>query len=218
MRVLVFDTETTGLPKDRNVPAKNLPNNWPHIVSISWVVLEDDVIVSSNSYIVKPKDWMIPQDSEKIHGISNFKAHARGHDLESVIQKFMMEPYDLMVAHNLEFDENVLVNAIYWDLSRKDFHEFPGAKYCSMKLSRDICKITSKNSTFYKSPKLSELYSFVFGENPNTENLHNSAYDVELLARIIVHCRPLREKLGLVKANLIVNNGHHSKISNILRL
>jgi len=218
MRVLVFDTETTGLPKNRNVPAMNEQNNWPHIVSISWMVLEDDIPVSSRSFIVKPNGWTIPYDSEKIHGISNYKAQSEGYDLEYVIDVFTKEYYDIMVAHNLEFDENVLVNAIYWDLARKEFRGFPIKKYCSMNLTRNLCRIPSLNPQFYKSPKLSELYTYVFGEKPIMENLHSSMYDVELLVRIIQRCGPLREKLGLVKADVLLRNAYHSKVSKILRL
>ena len=42
MKLCIFDTETTGLPKDRNKQAIKEPNNWPHIVSISWVILDVD--------------------------------------------------------------------------------------------------------------------------------------------------------------------------------
>ncbi len=36
---LFFDTETTGLPKDRKVPYYN-SENWPYIVQISIIVLD----------------------------------------------------------------------------------------------------------------------------------------------------------------------------------
>lgn len=41
MKLLIFDTETTGLPKSRKASTEG-PNNWPHIVSISWVILDSD--------------------------------------------------------------------------------------------------------------------------------------------------------------------------------
>jgi len=32
---LIFDTETTGLPKSDNAPIEQL-DNWPHVVQIAW--------------------------------------------------------------------------------------------------------------------------------------------------------------------------------------
>ena len=73
MNIVVFDTETTGLPKSVE-PASKSPNNWPHLVSISWVVLENTLphaILKQRSYIIKPENWTIPEDSIKIHKITN---------------------------------------------------------------------------------------------------------------------------------------------------
>jgi DNA polymerase III epsilon subunit-like protein len=206
MKVIVFDTETTGLPKHRNIYAKSMENNWPHIVSISWMILENDVPVDSRSYIVKPNGWVIPSESSRIHGISHEQAMQEGKDLQFVIDEFICQHYDLLVAHNLEFDENVLVNAIYWDLNRKNFLQFPHPKRCTMTLSQSICKLPSAYTNWYKPPKLSELYKFVFGNDPIMKNLHSSMYDVEILVKIIQHSAELRSKLGLTERCVLKNN------------
>ena len=39
---MFFDTETTGLPKYRD-QAYKAPGNWPHIVSIAWIILNSDL-------------------------------------------------------------------------------------------------------------------------------------------------------------------------------
>jgi DNA polymerase-3 subunit alpha len=206
MRVIVFDTETTGLPKLNNVSAKKMQDNWPHIVSISWMVLENDVPIHARSYIVKPHGWTITAESVMIHGITHEQAVKEGRELQFVIDEFICEAYDLLLAHNLYFDENVLVNAIYWDLGRKNFLEFPERKRCTMRLSSDICKIPSLYHNGYKQPKLSELYKFVFGKDPIMKNLHNSMYDVEVLVKILQHSAELRSKLGFTQQTLITNN------------
>ena len=67
MKIVIFDTETTGLPKSLE-PADKSPNNWPHLVSISWVVIENTfpyAISKQRSYIIKPQNWTIPEDSIK---------------------------------------------------------------------------------------------------------------------------------------------------------
>lgn len=196
MRLLIFDTETTGLPKSRQ-PSSKGPNNWPHIVSISWVILNADTntVEKEQSYIVKPLGWIIPEDSIKIHGITNEKANAQGTDLAKIMGEFLAETYDMLVAHNLEFDFNVLHNAIQWDLELP-FSSLYRKMCCTMELSRDICKIRTTFGS-YKSPKLSELYEYVFKKSPNKESLHTSIYDVLILTEIVQHSDELRSKMNL---------------------
>ena len=215
MRIVVFDTETTGLPKLRGTDAKHVRNNWPHIVSISWMVLENDIVIETHSHIIKPNNWIIPNDSIAIHGITNEIAMKEGEDLGYVMDKFMYQHYDLLIAHNMEFDENVLINAIYWDLGRSNFLQFPHPKRCTMRMSKDICKLPGKYG--YKPPRLSELYKYVFGKDPEMNRLHGSLYDVEVLVKVIQNSPELREKLGLTQRSILINNASQTK-SNILRL
>ena len=39
MKILVFDVETTGLPKKRRAALDDF-DNWPYIVQLSWVVYD----------------------------------------------------------------------------------------------------------------------------------------------------------------------------------
>ena len=219
MRVLIFDTETTGLPKTR-AKAIHGPNVWPHIVSISWLVLESDTneILTQKSYIVKPNGWTIPADSVAIHGITNEIAEERGVPLSDAIGDFMATPRDIVVAHNLDFDENVFVNAMTWDLGIQCFYGFDSPKYCSMVLSADICRLPSKFGRGYKPPKLSELYEHVFRQKPIAAQLHGSMYDAKILADILIACPVLRAKIGLRVALTQNTNAGPKKTSNILYL
>lgn len=196
MKLLIFDTETTGLPKSRK-PSKEGPNNWPHIVSISWVILNSTTnkVEKEVSHIVKPKDWVIPEDSVRIHGITQEKAEKEGESLARVLGEFLAEPYDMIVAHNMEFDYNVLDNAIRWDLDMA-FTEIKKPKICTMELSRDICNLRNLFGK-PKVPKLKELYTHAFGSPPNESELHNSLYDTKVLTKIIQEFKPLRVKMNL---------------------
>jgi DNA polymerase III epsilon subunit-like protein len=200
MKLLIFDTETTGLPKARN-PARDGPNNWPHIVSISWVILNTDTnaIETQESYIVAPTNWNIPAESTAIHGITNEKAIADGVPLSDVMNKFQNETYDGIVAHNMDFDMNVILNAIYWDL-RQQPRVFP-QMFCTMNISRNICKLPGNYGKF-KSPKLKELYFSAFGRMPDESQLHGSMYDVLVLAEVIKHYLPVRQAMGLVASSV----------------
>lgn len=212
MKLLIFDTETTGLPRMK-IPANIEPNNWPHIVSISWVILNVDTnkIEKQKSYIIKPLNWTIPEESIKIHGITQDIAERDGHSLSNVVGEFLAEQYDVLVAHNLEFDYNVLHNAIQWDLELP-FKKFHKKMVCTMELSRSICNIKSLFGK-PKSPKLSELYEYVFKRQPNKESLHNSLYDVLILVEIIQHCDELRLKMNLPTVNPINTINDNKKIN-----
>jgi DNA polymerase-3 subunit epsilon len=194
MKLLIFDTETTGLPV-KKLSAEKEPNNWPHIVSISWVVIDSltNEILTQQNFVVKPTDWYIPIDSTAIHGISHELAERTGHPLSFVITKFLSEEYDALVAHNIEFDMNVLIHAIKWDLSL-DIPLFP-KQVCTMKLSKNICKL--QGNFGYKYPKLKELYFHAFQILPFEAKLHNSMYDVLILTEVVQKFKPLRKLMNL---------------------
>ena len=184
MRYLVFDTETTGLPNNSKQSALLAPDNWPHLVSISWVILDSKTIVKERSYIIQPK-WEIPEESTRIHGITQQQAQAEGTELSVVMKEFTNEKYNILVAHNMNFDYNILINAIKWDLNW-EFQPIE-KRICTMELSKNICKIPFPNGRGYKYPKLAELYRCLFHINPDILKLHTSAYDVHLLAECIMN-------------------------------
>ena len=67
---LIFDTETTGLPKNWKAPITDT-DNWPRCIQIAWQIHDSNgAIVSHKDYLIKPDNFTIPFDSEKIHGIS----------------------------------------------------------------------------------------------------------------------------------------------------
>ena len=86
---LIFDTETTGLPKNWKAPISDT-DNWPRCVQIAWQ-LHDELgnLVEANSFIIKPHGYDIPYESEKIHGISTSLANLRGEKIENVLKTFL---------------------------------------------------------------------------------------------------------------------------------
>ena len=117
----------------------------------------------------------------------------------------MNETYDGIVAHNINFDINVLINAIRWDLNMKA--PICPRMFCTMKLSKDLCKLKGTFGRF-KYPKLKELYFHAFGKMPNESQLHGSMYDVLILTKIVQEYEPLRQLMGLVVPDVnSVTNG-----------
>ena len=196
MRTLFFDTETTGLPKQRNVSALQSPHIWPDLVSISWILCNGSNIIKKDTYIIKPAGWVIPDESIRIHGITNKQANEDGMDLATVLGHFKKDVLsaDRIFAHNMEFDRNVIIHAYKWRLE-KDPMEFWSyeKEACSMLNSKGELKLPSrfpKPSDPYKNPGLDELYRHTFQEEA-PKGAHSADRDVDVLYRIVVKRWPI---------------------------
>ena len=67
---LIFDTETTGLPRDFNAPLDQF-NNWPRLVQLAWQIHDSEgKLIDVQNYIIKPEGFNIPINAQEIHGIS----------------------------------------------------------------------------------------------------------------------------------------------------
>lgn len=186
---LFFDTETTGLPKYRHVGALQQEGNWPDLVSISWSLYEGKIGVKRVSRIIKPEGWTIPDDSVQFHGITQEMAEATGSPLSDVLNEIREDIVrcDHIVAHNMEFDKNVLFNAFAWR-TKKDPRKFwkPSTEFCSLQKAKDELKIPGKyprSKDPYKMPKLDEVFIKTFNE-PAPANAHNAERDVIVLEKI----------------------------------
>ena len=85
---LIFDTETTGLPKRWGAPISDT-DNWPRCIQIAWQ-LHDKMgkLIEHQDYLIQPDGFNIPYDAERIHGISTELAQAEGIPLAEVLEKF----------------------------------------------------------------------------------------------------------------------------------
>lgn len=190
---LIFDTETTGLPKNYKAPLTD-SENWPRMVQIAWQLHDDrGNLLEVKSYIVKPEGYIIPYSAEKVHGISTEKAEAEGRDLKWVLDEFnkTLTKTRFLVGHNVEFDISI-VGAEY---IRKNIETgfLNIATIDTKEESTDYCALPGGRGGKYKWPNLSELHLKLFGEN--FDEAHNAAADVvattrcflELLRLGIIH-------------------------------
>jgi DNA polymerase-3 subunit alpha len=107
---LIFDTETTGLPRDYNAPITDL-DNWPRCVQIAWQ-LHDETgkLISHNNLIIKPEGFTIPFKAVEVHGISTERALEEGIHLTEAFTSFIeaLDQCDFVCGHNIEFDINIV--------------------------------------------------------------------------------------------------------------
>ena len=85
---LIFDTETTGLPKRWDAPYTDT-DNWPRCIQIAWQ-LHDAMgnLIEHQDYLIQPDGFNIPYDAEQIHGISTALAQQKGVPIAEVLEKF----------------------------------------------------------------------------------------------------------------------------------
>ena len=75
---LIFDTETTGLPKRWDAPVSDT-DNWPRCVQIAWQLHDArGVLLEQFDALVQPDGFNIPFEAEQIHGISTRLAREEG--------------------------------------------------------------------------------------------------------------------------------------------
>ncbi len=186
-RVVIFDTETNGLPRNWKLSGIDEANNWPDLVSICWKVYDNGQHKWTENFIIRPDGWTITAESTSIHGISHEFAVSVGRPLAEVLEKFKtdIKGCTKLVAHNLNFDSNVMQSAYKWRLGDDPLTWWPtGAHFCTMLTSTDELKIPNKHGyADYKWPKLDELYTATFNEAPPA-NAHSADRDVDVLAKI----------------------------------
>ncbi|MFA0960678.1 DNA polymerase III subunit alpha [Roseivirga sp. BDSF3-8] len=178
---LIFDTETTGLPKRFDAPLEDL-DNWPRLVQLAWQLHgSKGELLSTGNFIVKPEGFTIPFNAEKVHGISTDRAIKEGHPLEEVLAKFEVDlkRTDRVIGHNIEFDLNV-VGA---EFLRKELETVMlGITPIDTKdEATEFCAIPGGRGGKFKWPTLTELHQKLFGEG--FADAHDAAYDVDATAK-----------------------------------
>lgn len=166
MKLILFvDTETSGKPKKYKAPVSDL-DNWPRLVQLGWIVAyENGTPAGSGEVIIRPEGFVIPEDATAVHGISQAKAMEDGIPLHQTMIWFasIIRRCDLVVAHNVEFDANIL-GAEFLRTIKENPLEGKNM-LCTMLAGEEFCKLPNRNGKAgYKWPKLSELYFALTGQ------------------------------------------------------
>lgn len=169
-KILVFDTETTGLPKPNRVPL----DEQPRIIEIGLVVLNDDQVVERVGQLLDPK-VPIPPDSSKTHHIYDDMVRGKptfAQFLPEFIKHF--EGSDCLIAHNAPFDVRILAT----ELIRLGINEtFPWPP-------KIICTVQEYAPMFGFKPNLQKLYQQITGKS--LAQTHRALDDADALAEILI--------------------------------
>ncbi len=176
---LVFDTETTGLPKNWKAPITDT-NNWPRMVQLAWQChdIEGNFLFAKN-HVITPDGYTIPEDVVAVHGITTEIAHEKGIPLKDALLDFMedVKKSKFIIGHNISFD----INIVGCELVRCEMEEAISSapSLCTMLESKVYCDLRRNGQL--KNPTLTELHIKLF--TVPFDEAHNAAADVESTTR-----------------------------------
>lgn len=191
-RVLVYDTETTGLPKFQK------PNNdpaQPHVTDICALLYSmDGELIEAFEQLIMPNGWEVEAEAAALTGLTTEFLTINGGDEKEAIATFghMHKKADLRVAHNIGFDDRIMRIAIKRYFGDAPADRFQAAPiYCTANASKPIVKcpptpkmLASKSfRNSFKTPNMQEALSF-FYPGETIGQAHRARPDAEACAKV----------------------------------
>ena len=174
MRILIFDTETSG----RNP-------QWNVILQLSYQIVDSNSWTTQktvNHYFPWPEDKArVSSEAIIINGLTEEVLQEKNlSDRKKALEEFVADKdsCDMLVAHNLEFDKEFIL-ASCREEGVKYANSGWSQSYDTMKRTTKFCQIPKDWGSGYKWPKLTELADCL-GINYSHIVLHDSSGDVEL--------------------------------------
>lgn len=161
MKLIFFDTETTGL----------YPGN---ICQLAYIIRQDNSVEGKNYYF---KVDSIEPGAQQIHGLTvelldKLSGHKRFADSAVHILKDFQEA-DMCIAHHFKFDEK-FIKAEF----RRSNHVFSVRNsFCTMEHFTPICKLKGRRGG-YKYPRLEELAACLGLEKKRIRRYTGEIFDV----------------------------------------
>lgn len=185
MSVIMFDLETTGLPSRDGLKFGEYHDytdiskyDEARIVQVSYMVCDTHLNpLSMHDAIIASKGEFLISNSH-IHGITDARSDEFGRDFNDVMVDFdkALREAGTLVAHNADFDINVLKSELFRRHLTGTLDELCTKRVvCSMKASKLVVNATNAYNR-PKFPTLKELY--VFATNKPMLGAHNARHDV----------------------------------------
>ena len=156
--LLIYDTETTGLP---NWKTPSGGDDQPHMVQIAAILCnaETGQAIKTMNVIVKPDGWTIPQETIDVHGITNEYALEHGIPEKEAIQQLLdLRGNAERVAYNKTFDQRIVRIGLkrFFDEPTQEKWAIKDDHHCAMRMAQKV--IGGKN------PKLVEAFKHFTGK------------------------------------------------------
>lgn len=177
--ILMFDTETTG---KWDFKAHADAPQQPNLVQLAALLCDEGGLIRGQlNVIVTPDGWEISEEVAKIHGITADIAQTFGVPRKVALATFnhLCKAADKLVAHNLEFDEKVML--CQYSREKAPHRMAHMKKICTMRAATPVLKIPKPRGGSardpYKWPTLTECYKHFFN-GKTFDGAHNAMNDV----------------------------------------
>jgi DNA polymerase-3 subunit alpha len=194
---LIYDTETTGLPRNFEAPVTDL-ENWPRVIQLAWQLHDaGGKLIEAREFIIRPDNFTIPYNAAKVHGITTELALQEGEDLKLVLEQFIdaLSQAKIIVGHNIDFDLNI-IGAEFLRCGFENYFEGK-SQLCTKLESVEYCALPGGRGGGFKWPTLGELHHKLFNED--FSEAHNAAADVMATSRCFLEMI----RLGIITAGKI---------------
>lgn len=168
MSLVVFDTETSGLPafgKAADAPGQ------PRVVQLAAIHADMDFNpITEYQAIVRPDGWVVDPGAARVHGITTERALAEGVPILEVITRCdeLMHLAKAICAFNIRFD-NKFLRGERRRLGRPDlFGHWP--EIDAMHISTPVCALpptpamVKAGRMHHKTPNLGEAFRILTGQ------------------------------------------------------
>ena len=169
MNKIIIDTETSGLPTKLTFDNFHHPSlldkyDSARVIELGYIICSDsNNIIKKVDQLVKPVDFKI--ENSFVHGLEHDYVLSNGKDIKQVLDQFtndiLSNDIGTIIAHNINFDINIILSE-YYRLGHENNKDII-AKLEEMN-KEDTMKIGKDHMKTKKSPKLIELYKFLFNE------------------------------------------------------
>lgn len=176
MKFLVFDTETTGIPKH----PRSKDTVQPRVIEFGAILVDSDGNNLDEIELLIDPGQKLEAIITKITGLADEDLEGAGaFDVHAPKIRSFFERADALVAHNLPFDHSMIA----MELARHSIEDWPWP-------ARNICTVQEHAEEWGRRPKLLELYEHYMGE-PLAQT-HRALDDVQALVDVCVASGVLR--------------------------
>jgi len=198
MKILLFDTETNGLPKNRYAPPSH-SDAYPAVLQLSWAIFtitpKNTLIAGEkrNITLALPPGIAWDTGAAAIHGISEESvrsSEAIPHQEAFLAFREALNSVDCIICHNMAFDKPVIRAGAY-AVDLRTLWPQKIQEFCTMENTRALVGVPSAPEAkhAFKAPRLNELYTWLHGHvydlSGSGNVLHSAESDTICLARCI---------------------------------
>lgn len=183
MKPLFFDTESTGL---LNFNLDLMDKSQPRVCALAASLTDEKGnIIDEMDVLIKPHGWAIQESAAAVNGLTVEMCEAKGIPMGEALKRFneLKDQCTIRIGANPSYDKRLLAReAIILDMvhDSKDLESV-----CVLQMARTICQIPNVGKKGFKTPKLTEAYKILIGDE--LPNAHSAMGDVRAVQAVYWH-------------------------------